>query len=282
MALQFSGCDTRHASTSESKKAPESEASPASLIPAPSKDNALIPKEAVNKKQAALRPLETLGEDPEVIIPEDSGYVDVTKPPYNAKGDGVTDDTRAIQQAIFDAKPLRGGRGGQAVVYLPAGTYRVTNTLGWYQVDGTQKAYVALVGAGRTKTIIRLADVAPGFTEAAKPKSVILTNNSTNTKNVPPWNPNTGNEAFANYITDLTVDTGMGNPGAVGIDFIGHNSASTATVRFGGCPLPAFPASMPTENTGTAWAMGSTESSIGWPSRMVSWMTRTSEPSAGG
>jgi hypothetical protein len=200
LALQFSGCDSRPPSISESKSTPESATSLASLAP-----------------------LETLGEDPEVIIPEDSGYVDVTKPPYNAKGDGVTDDTKAIQQAIFDGKPLRGGRGGQAVVFLPAGTYRVTNTLGWYQVDGTHKAYVALVGAGRGKTLIRLADAAPGFTEAAKPKPVIQTNNSTNTANAPLWTPNTGNEAFANYITDLTVDTGLGNPGAVGIDFIGHN-----------------------------------------------------------
>ncbi len=108
-------------------------------------------------------------------------------------------------------------------MYLPAGTYRVSDTLGWYEADGRPKAYTALVGAGRSKTIIRLANAAPGFTEAVKPKPVVQTNNSTNSKKAPPWKPNTGNEAFANYITDLTVDTGLGNPGAVGIDFIGHN-----------------------------------------------------------
>jgi hypothetical protein len=53
----------------------------------------------------------------------------VKAPPYNAKGDGLTDDTTAIQGAINTAKGANGG-----IVFLPPGTYLVSSNLDFTSV----------------------------------------------------------------------------------------------------------------------------------------------------
>ena len=45
--------------------------------------------------------------------PVSESVVDVTKPPYSAKGDGATDDTEALQQAINE------NTGRHKVLYFP-------------------------------------------------------------------------------------------------------------------------------------------------------------------
>jgi len=63
------------------------------------------------------------------VQPLKDGFINVTKPPYNAKGDGITDDTEAIQKALDDSYLCR------MIVYLPSGTYLVSDQLrcfrGW-------------------------------------------------------------------------------------------------------------------------------------------------------
>jgi len=72
---------------------------------------------------------------------------------YGALGDGVSDDTAAIQAAI-DAAYVAGG----GTVYLPAGEYRVSG--GEEPSDGCLmlKSNVYLVGAGMGETVIKLVD----------------------------------------------------------------------------------------------------------------------------
>jgi hypothetical protein len=41
---------------------------------------------------------------------------------------------------------------------------------------------------------------------------------------------NNGNEGYNNYIFDMTIDVGRGNPGAEGIHWIGHNSSAIRNV----------------------------------------------------
>jgi hypothetical protein len=71
------------------------------------------------------------------------GAIDVRT--YGAKGDGVTDDTVALQTAITAALARN------ATVFIPAGTYNVSNTL--TANDNTKS--IRIIGAGRHTTIIR-------------------------------------------------------------------------------------------------------------------------------
>lgn len=71
--------------------------------------------------------------------------VNITDPPYNAVGDGVTDDTSAINLAL-SMVPASG-----AIVYAPAGTYLVSSRL------LRQVSYTRFVGAGKNATTILVA-----------------------------------------------------------------------------------------------------------------------------
>ncbi|MDA3960384.1 MAG: glycosyl hydrolase family 28-related protein [Planctomycetota bacterium] len=160
--------------------------------------------------------------------PVDAGLVNVTQAPYNAAGDGVTDDTAAIQRALSD------NVGKWRIVYFPKGTYLVSDTLRWQMADGNWASMLKLQGENREQTIIKLVDQAPGFQEATDIKGGAIGKPVIQTASGLGWvahkgkparvqdTPN-GNMAFGNSIFDLTVDTGAGNPGAVGIDFVANN-----------------------------------------------------------
>ena len=128
--------------------------------------------------------------------------LDVTKPPFNAKGDGKTDDTKALCAAmrfVFDNTDIPKGDCNPSLkqswtIYLPSGVYLVSDTVsqGWpargflvvnndwrnvvrLAVDSPDDPQVRIednwniriVGQDREKTIIRLKDKSPGFGEGA-------------------------------------------------------------------------------------------------------------------
>ncbi|GAB2520322.1 glycosyl hydrolase family 28-related protein [Spirosoma aerophilum] len=64
--------------------------------------------------------------------------INVKDTPYNAKGDGLTDDSTSIQQAINFAKSLSTGTNGayRATIYFPAGRYLVNTSINVTNTDG--------------------------------------------------------------------------------------------------------------------------------------------------
>src|SRR5262245_9786048 len=77
---------------------------------------------------------------------------------YGAVGDGVADDTRAIQAAIDERNAAQNGVAGVGAVYLPPGRYRITRSL----ILSGSGAF-SLAGAGVSS---RLVNQAPAGTPA--------------------------------------------------------------------------------------------------------------------
>ena len=164
-----------------------------------------------------------------VVYPADAGVIDVTAKKYGAKGDGKTDDSDAILAAIQDYV----GEFRYGILYFPNGTYMVSKQLIYLTKGGDWGAYLTLQGQSEANTTIRLIDNAPGFQSATSPRAVIFTaSNSGNVlPNSPLYNPNgSGNEGFRNHIMNLTIDTGNGNPGAIGIDYMANNNTRISDV----------------------------------------------------
>ena len=163
----------------------------------------------------------------DIVFPADSGIINVKE--YGAKGDGITDDTSAIQKAVSDNLGNTGSR--TAVIYFPAGTYMVSNTIVPKKnsnAKGGWLPYLTLQGQNRDKTIIKLKDNAPGYNSKSSPKAVLYTASAPD----PGWpEKGEGGQAFGNNIFDLTVDVGEGNPGAIGIDYLANNNGAVRDVK---------------------------------------------------
>ncbi|CAN1209206.1 hypothetical protein TUMEXPCC7403_03220 [Tumidithrix helvetica PCC 7403] len=138
---------------------------------------------------------------PTIEFPADAGFIDVRS--FGAKGDGIHDDTTSIQNAIDRTYTYNGGHPNNfRVLYFPNGTYLVSRPIFW-------RRWVTIQGQSQNGTVIKLKNNAQDY-GMGQSKPVLHAYYS-------------NNESFANYIQNLTVNTGKGNPGAIGIRYNNHN-----------------------------------------------------------
>ena len=175
------------------------------------------------------------------VPPAGSGVANVKD--YGAKGDGKTDDTQAILEAISDNIDKARYR-ANPFIWFPDGTYLVSDSIegraigkpGERAANKTWSAgwlsMMILIGETREGVVIKLKDKAPGFMDVANPKWLIATGSENEKRSNQAGG---GNRAFRHNILNLTVDVGSGNPGAIGIDFVANNRGSIdgVTIRAG-------------------------------------------------
>lgn len=151
----------------------------------------------------------------DVRYPVTSVVVDVTKPPYNAKGNGTHDDTDAIQRALTDNMGLH------KVLYFPEGTYLISKTLQWSNKNSSGRNAWGknfLCGQNVNKATIRLKENT--FTDTQKPQSMM-------------WCGGFGSaDWFHNYVENITFEIGRNNAGAIGLQFYSNNSGAVRNCRF--------------------------------------------------
>lgn len=152
--------------------------------------------------------------------PDEPGAVVVTPDQFPVKGDGIADDTEALQQA------MNRGRGG--IVLIPEGRYRLTQTL--YVTTGTR-----VFGYGQHRPVFLLAPNTPGFQEPGRgwpfgdgkymvhflydrePDGTIV---------------DACEEDFNSAMCNIDFEVGEGNPSAVGVRFHGAQHSYLSYMNF--------------------------------------------------
>jgi sugar lactone lactonase YvrE len=157
------------------------------------------------------------------LRPEDSKAIYLSKSESGLHGDGVGDDTDAIQNAINKAQETT----VQGIVFLPEGRYRISKTLIVWPG-------IRVIGYGQNRPVIVLGKDTPGYQQGidymilfaggrpggnrppgARVRPGLEQGIVPPTPNIPDANPGTFYSAMSNI--DLEIQDG--NPSAIGIRF---------------------------------------------------------------
>ena len=155
---------------------------------------------------------------------EDAKAIYLTPDAFPLHGDGVTDDSAAIQAAID-----RAAGHGEGIVFVPSGRYRVTRTIYVWPA-------VRMIGYGKTRPVFVLADNTPGYQQGlgymflfagGKPRKEARIDFATGKSpqpiagTVPPDSsiPDATPGTFYSAMSNVDFEIGKGNPAAVAIRF---------------------------------------------------------------
>ncbi|HXP40130.1 MAG TPA: glycosyl hydrolase family 28-related protein, partial [Candidatus Acidoferrales bacterium] len=133
---------------------------------------------------------------------DDPKAIYLTQDNFPVKGDGVADDSAALQQAINTVQE----KTNQGILFVPPGRYRLTKTI--YIWPG-----IRLIGFGSARPSFVLAANTPGFQQ--EPAYMVFFAGARPRANQPPPDATPG--TFYSAMSNINIEIQDGNPGAVGI-----------------------------------------------------------------
>ena len=124
---------------------------------------------------------------------DDPKAIYLTPDNFPVHSDGVADDTEALQAAINKVQET----GGEGIVFVPSGRYRLTTTV--YVWGG-----VRIIGYGEKRPVLVVTANTPGYTDAAQEKYMVFFSGN---------RPGAGRGGGANAATGRGAGAPAGGPG---------------------------------------------------------------------
>jgi sugar lactone lactonase YvrE len=138
------------------------------------------------------------------VRPDDPKAVYLTRERFGAAGDGIADDTAALQMAIDAVQETT----GEGIVFVPEGRYRLSATL--YFWPG-----IRVIGYGARRPALVLGDRTPGYQDPQTPRYLVFFAGRRPKDGGAPPDANPG--TFYSALSNVDLEIGAGNPGAVGV-----------------------------------------------------------------
>jgi len=195
------------------------------------------------------------------ISPEEIGLLDVTKAPFFADPSGTTDSTKAIQDAVNEA------RNTSKVCFFPLGTYLISDTISceqrvekrekivytdgmrqsWWDI-GSDRHYLLGSAKNGQRPVIKIAPDAKGFDDPDRPKLALKiwaqTRDDFFGSHEPVWGSEQPGISFGHIFRGIDFDL-SGHAGAIGLRHSGSQgcllmdctvNAEGALAGFNNCP----------------------------------------------